>query len=112
MQAAAQRILELSALSVMIHKLWIIQFSIPFHLFKFSPFIVFPLDDISEVFSAYVKSNKIWKSSKTKQKFRLEKFSKNPSESSPENRKFQFLFKIMYFGKIFQELSWVMTQIP
>ena len=42
----------------------------------------------------------------------LEKFSRNPSESSPENRQFQFLFKIMYFGKIFQEFSWVMTQNP
>ena len=34
---------EKSALSVMIHKLWIIEFVIPFHLFKLFPFIVFPL---------------------------------------------------------------------
>ena len=34
---------EKSALSVMIHKLWIIEFVIPFHLFTLFPFIVFPL---------------------------------------------------------------------
>ena len=49
-------------------------------------------------------------SGKNALKNRLEKFSRNPSESSPENRQFQFLFSIMYFGNIFQEFSCVTTQ--
>ena len=113
----------------MIHKLWIIQFFIPFHLFKFFPFIVFPLDNMSEVFSAQVeiKSEKFQKHNKNLvwknfpeillshdpkivnfnlylKSCILEKISKNSPESWPKILK-------MAFGNIFQKTSWVTTRI-
>ena len=128
MQAAAQRILELSALSVMIHKLWIIQFpSIYlsfFHLlfFLWMIFQRFFLPKLNLIKSEKVqKQNKnfVWKnfpeillSHHPKivnfnfylKSCILEKFSKNSPESWPK-------FLKMAFGKIFQKTSWVTTRI-